>query len=103
MLSRYNYGLFIINVKAGDVLTSKNIGYCATIAWKLGYIDHVLRGEDLRVGKMNVFTDGWFCPIAKNNKELCEWLNNNPYGEEYRLMTKEEVVFLITNRQQGFL
>lgn len=103
MLSRYNYGLFIINVKAGDVLTTKNLGYAATVAWKLGYINCMLRDSNERYGKINAFTDGWFCPLARDKKAMCEWLNNNPYGEEYRLMTKEEVIFLISNRQQGFL
>lgn len=59
--------------------------------------------EPGRYGMMNVFTDGWFFPFANTDEETCEWLNNNPHKEEYRLLTKEEAIFLFTNRQQGFL
>ena len=105
MLSRNNFGLFIINIKAGNVLTTKNIGYAATVAWKLTYCNHQLTKpyENLRYGLTNVFTDGWFYPTSKNKEDLCEYLNNNLYGEKFRVITKEEVLFLISKRQQGFL
>lgn len=104
MLYRNNYGLFIINVKAGDVLTTKNLEYAATVAWKLTY-SLGFRGGRERSSITNVFTDGWTFPIpnSESYEEVCEWLNNNPYGDEYRLMTKEEVLFMISKRQQGFL
>ncbi len=114
MLSRNNYGLFIINVKAGDVINSKNIGYCANVAWKLTWQMKYFKNpvsknvkeqvfEFPKYSKTNVFTDGWVHPIGDSYEEVCEWLNNNPHGQEFRLMTKEEVVFLINNRKQGFL
>lgn len=103
MLSRNNFGLFIINVKAGNVLTTKRLGYAATLASKLTYINHLLQHSDFRYGVCDVFTDGWFYPAAKDKEGLCEYLNNNLHGEKFRLLTKEEVLFLISKRQQGFL
>lgn len=108
MLSRHNYGLFIINIKATDV--TKRPGYAATVAWKLGYTNHFLLSSVTKEGnqyqrytKTNFLTDGWVFPIGNTYEEVCEYLNNNPHGEKFRLMTKEEVIYLITNRQQGFL
>lgn len=114
MLRRHNVGLFIVNIKAGDIVNSKNIGYAATVAWKICYHISPLikpKNEDdgkfniacNKYGKVNVFTDGWFCPMGNTDEEVCKYLNNNPYGESYRLMTKEEVIYLILNRKQGFL
>lgn len=97
------HGIFIINTRVKDV--KERPGYAATVSWKIGYINHILAGEfsKHRYGVTNFLTDGWFCPLAKDIKDLCEWLNNNPYGESYRPMTKEEIVYLISTRQQGFL
>jgi hypothetical protein len=112
MLLRHNYGLYIINVKARNIRS--NPSYASTVAYKLGYQIHAWRntdnnGETTQNGRMtkyvkvNFLTDGWVCPIGNTYEEVCEYLNNNPYGEKFRLMTKEEVVFLITHRTQGFL
>lgn len=112
MLKRHNYGLFVINVKATDV--TKNPGYAATVAWKLVWnFEHARNPPSKGVEKQvfrwskysmcNFLTDGWVYPIGNTYEEMCEYLNNNPHGEKYRLMTKEEVIYLITNRKQGFL
>jgi hypothetical protein len=99
MLTRHNYGLFIINTKAGEI-TEKNVGYASTLAWKLCW---QISSKDMpKYGKVNVFTDGWFCPMGENYQEVCDYLNNNP-KETYRLMTKDEVLFILGTRQQGFL
>lgn len=108
MLSRNNFGLFIINSKVKQI-TEKNIGYAATVSWKLCYQHNYWKNngqepvEYNRYGKANFLTDGWFCPIGGTYKQVCEYLNNNPYGEKFRLMTKEEVLYIISNRKQGFL
>lgn len=98
MLSRNNYGLFIINVKA-DV--EKNPGYAATVSWKLCW--QITTRTMPKYGKVNFLTDGWVYPIAETEQGVCDYLNHNPHGEQFRLMTKEEVAYLIINRNQGFL
>jgi hypothetical protein len=107
MLRRNNYGLFIINTKVTDV--KKNPSYAATVAWKLCYQHNHWKNTNEEpqqfnvYGKVNFLTDGWFYPIGNTKEQVCEYLNNNPHGETFRLMTKEEVIYLITNRKQGFL
>lgn len=97
MLMRYNTGLFII--KAGiDVYTHNRIGYAATVCWKLIYS---LERSIPKYGRCNFLTDGWFYPMANTKEELCELLNNDKEG--FRVLTKEEVIYIIQNRQQGFL
>lgn len=103
-LSKHNFGLFIIRNTVENIESIKeNPSYAATVSFKLGYTNHKFINNDLRYGKINFLTDGWFCPLAKDAEGLCEYLNNNLHGDEYRLMTKEEVIYLISNRQQGFL
>ena len=108
MLTRYNVGLFII--KAGvNVFEPERIGYAATVCWKLAY--HMIPQSKIdksgtgyltgKYGKVSFLTDGWFCPLANTKKQLCEFLNNDERG--YRVMTKEEVIYILQNRQQGFL
>ncbi len=114
MLNRNNFGLYIINTKAGNFGDIKrNPGYAATVSWKLCYHNDPTKkqgtkSDQYRVSanrycKINFLTDGWICPIGQDYNEVCAYLNNNPYGETYRLMAKEEVIFLITTRKQGFL
>jgi hypothetical protein len=89
------------------------VGYASTVAWKLGYHNQTLvntiggkvteRFDFPRYGKFNFLTDGWFFPIGHNYEEVCNYLNNNPHGETFRIMTKEEVVYIINNRKQGFI
>lgn len=104
MLLENNIGLFIINNKA-DVF--KNVNYAATVSWKLCY--QINSPNISRFGRCNFLTDGWFAPLYNDqikvdtHEELVVWLNNNPYKDEYRLMTKEEVLYLIQNRNQGFI
>jgi hypothetical protein len=108
MLSRHNYGLFIIDNRVKQI-TEKNVGYAATVSWKLGWhLNHWRnsdgkRGSFNKYGKMNFLTDGWFSPMGDTYEEVCEYLNNNPHGQRFRLMSKEEVLFIISHRQQGFL
>lgn len=112
MLKRHNYGLYVINVKATDV--TQNPGYAATVSWKLVWNFEKVKNPVFKGGGGEVFTwakysmcnfltDGWVFPIGDSYEDVCEYLNNNPHGEQFRLMTKEEVIYLITNRQQGFL
>ena len=97
MLTRYNTGLFII--KAGvNVYTHERVGYAATVCWKLIYS---LERTIPKYGRCNFLTDGWFYPMANTKEELCEILNNDKDG--YRILTKDEVKYIINNRQQGFL
>lgn len=96
-LVKNNYGLFIINDKVKDV--TKRPGYAATLCWKLGYTHTRSGGYTMT----NFLTDGWTNHIGDTKQAVCEYLNNNPYGQKYRLMTKEEIIYLISNRNQGFL
>jgi hypothetical protein len=115
MLRKNNYGLFIIKSTVKDV--RERPGYAATVAWKLGYCYHTFKypifdnkGKEYdekkftfqKYGKMNFLTDGWYYPIGDNYKDILEYLNNNPNGDKFRLMTKDEVIFLLTERKQGF-
>lgn len=95
LLDKYNYGLYIINDKA-DVV--KNPDYAATVSWKLGWHLFVARPEIPKYGKINFLTDGWFDAIGHNDEEVCEYLNNNPYGYKFRIMTQEEVIYIMTHR-----
>ena len=90
-----NFGLFIIRATCTDIVSDVN--YAATVSFKIGY---QMSGER-KYGLINFLTDGWFNPMANTLAELCDLLNNDIDG--YRLMTKEEVCFLITYRKQGFL
>jgi len=115
MLTKNNYGLFIINSKVKDV--RERPGYAATVAWKLGYCYHTFKNPEFthkgekcggekftfqKYGKVNFLTDGWYYPIGSNYKDVLEYLNNNSNGDKFRLMTKDEVIFLLTQRNQGF-
>jgi len=112
MLDRNNYGLFIINSKVKEI-TKENIGYAATVSWKLTWnlgviINHsdnkkVVAKEWSKYTMTNFLTDGFTYPLSYSKEGVCDFLNNDPDGEKYRLMTKEEVLFIISNRKQGFL
>ena len=102
-LSEFNVGTYIINDKA-DV--ENNVGYSVTVTWKLvwqmKYIKEVNIANDKKVtlpkyGKCNVLSDGWTHWIG-GKAQLCEWLNNNPHGEKYRILTPEELQYMIANR-----
>lgn len=108
-LSEFNVGTYVIRHKTGkgyiaDVEANPN--YCATVVWKLvyqlGYAVNNLQGEKVKVefpkyGLCNVLTDGWTHWVG-SKEELCDYLNNNPYGETYRILTKEELFYIIENR-----
>lgn len=108
MLSRNNYGLFIINSRVKEV-TNENVVYAATVSWKLSYDSRYFVSSPIdntktirrfeKYGITNFLTDGWYCPVGSTHEAVCEYLNSN----KYRLMTKEEVLFIISKRQQGFL
>jgi hypothetical protein len=111
MLKRNNFGLFIIDSRVTDV--RKNPSYAAGVAYKLGYNmfswinlhykgETTQRGNLKRYGKINFLTDGLFLGLGDTVEEVCDDLNNNPL-RKFRLMTKDEVIFLITHRDQGFL
>ena len=94
-LEKNNFGLFIIRYFDEDIKT--NVGYAATVSYKLSYQHH----RDFKYGLVNFLSDGWFNPVCKTKEELCEILNTDKHG--YRLLTKEEVIYIINNRSQGFL
>lgn len=107
IIKKYNFGLYLINDKA-DVVRNPN--YAATVAWKLCWTNdrkpkdipteeekkHLVRYN--RYCKVNFLTDGWICPVGNSYEEVCEYLNNNPHGEKYRIMTKDELFYIINNR-----
>lgn len=110
ILDKYNFGLYLINDKA-DVV--KNPDYSATVSWKLSwnimvikqpelnFIDKERRGKRFEIpkyGKVNFLTDGWYCPIGDTKQDICDYLNNNKYGEKFRIMTKEELIHIINHR-----
>lgn len=106
-----SYGLFIINTK-GDVNT--NPSYAATVSWKLTWTLETSYGPEVndngakvfkfnKYTKTNFLTDGLAYSIGNTIEEVCDYLNNNEYGQHFRPMTKKEVLFLIKTRNQGFL
>lgn len=105
ILNKYNYGLYLINDKA-DVV--KNPDYAATVSWKLTWnsgvivnnIDNkkIVSESWCKYSITNFLTDGWTYPISSKKEEVCEYLNNNPYGHKFRIMTKEEVIYIMTHR-----
>ena len=103
ILQKYNFGLYLINDKA-DVV--KNPDYAATVSWKLGWNLGVTTGRiTVKVAKWpkysicNFLTDGWTYPIGNSYEEVCDYLNNNPHGEKYRIMTKDELFYIINHRR----
>jgi hypothetical protein len=107
MLKKNNFGLFIIDSRVTDV--RKNPSYAAGVAYKLGYNMFSVRNANnkgetnlKRYGKINFLTDGLFLGLGDTIEEVCNDLNNNPH-RKFRLMSKDEVLFLITHRDQGFL
>jgi hypothetical protein len=97
MLTRHNFGLFIIKLTASEDIR-ENVGFNSTVSFKLGY---QMSTKIKKYGRTNFLTDGWFCDLADTIEELCDILNNDPWG--YRLLTKEEVIYMIDQREQGFL
>ena len=113
ILKKYNFGLYIINDKA-DVMARPD--YAATVAWKLGWSLGVAKNADFylkgvkhkgetfewpKYNKINFLTDGWIFPIGDTKEGVCNYLNNNEYGEKYRIMTKEELLYIINNRSNS--
>ena len=107
LISKNDIGLYIIKDKV-DVF--KNPSYAATVAfkisWTLGVYVNELKGEKMRneypkYGLTNFLTDGRYCPIGNTYQDICDYLNNNPYGEKYRIMTKEELFYIIENRNNS--
>lgn len=94
-LNANNFGLFIIRATCTDIV--ENVNYAATVSFKIGFSNK----SERKYGLINFLTDGWFNPMADDLDELCDLLNNDIDG--YRLLTKEEVCFMITYRKQGFL
>lgn len=82
----------------------KDPGYASTVSWKLGFqisLKSLKKSAD-KYGKINFLTDGWFCPLANNYENLADYLNGDEGSVGYRPMTKEEVIYLINQRDQGF-
>jgi hypothetical protein len=101
MLNKNNFGLYII--RAYDSNIKENVSYASTVSYKLGYINHRLVESKKRYGLISFLTDGWFLPVAENDQDICDYLNNLPEGQKFRLLTKEEVIYMIKHRTQGFL
>lgn len=112
ILTKHNTGLYLINDKASVI---DNPDYAATVSWKitwnLGVVTNSLNGKRYiaaewpKYSLTNFLTDGWTHPIGNNYEEVCKYLNNNPHGEKYRIMTKEELFYIInhrTNQKQLF-
>jgi len=105
IIRKHNFGLYIINDNA-DVVNRPD--YSATVSWKLtwnlGVAINYVSGKKVRAkewpkySKCNFLTDGWVCPLGDSYEEVCEYLNNNPHGEKYRIMTKEELFYMINHR-----
>lgn len=108
ILKKYNFGLYIINDKA-DVVDRPD--YAATVAWKLTYnlqvVVNNVKGKKEVVKEWpkhsitNFLTDGWAYPIGNTLEEVCEYLNNNPQGTKFRIMTKDELFYIINNRSNS--
>lgn len=108
-LSEFNSGTYIIrhtNKSKYRTNVMHRPDYAATVTWKLvyqmGYAINNIKGEKIKIkfpkyGLCNVLTDGWTYWVG-SKEELCNYLNNNPYGNTYRVLTKEELYYIIENR-----
>lgn len=105
VLSSFNVGMYIINDKAN---VENNVGYAVTVTWKIvyqmRYMTNTLGGKNEVIkagntrGLCNVLTDGWTNWLAHNKEDLCVWLNDNPYGEKFRILTPEELNYMLAHR-----
>lgn len=105
LMSKFNYGMYIINNKV-DVIA--NPDYAATVVWKLVYqfsrqtykhSKYKYNYEHLpENGLCNILTDGWTYWVG-SKQDLCDYLNNNPYGEKYRILTKAELDYILNHRK----
>ena len=86
-------GMYIIRETSPK--DSKNLGFAATVAFKIGWNAHV-NGE---YGLISHFTDGMYMKYG-TKEELCEKLNNDVAG--YRPLTKQEYLKILKNTDQGF-
>lgn len=98
-LSEFNVGTYIIKDGA-DVIT--NLNWSTTVVYKLVWQITLQRPfkdkvKVLKYGMCNALTDGWTYWIG-DKKELCDYLNNGPYGDKYRILTLEEMIYIIKNR-----
>lgn len=90
LLKKYNTGLYII--KDGTDVTLRP-GYAATVSFKLVY--HHLDGRTVR-GLCNFLTDGW-TQLIGSEQNICDFLNHGSF-QKYRIMTKEELIYIIENK-----
>ncbi len=77
---------------------SDNLNFARTVTYKIGFDNN---DKEKPVNKISCLTDGWVCPIAKDEKEFAEYLNNDEHG--FRPLTKEEYLAMINSTNQGFL
>ena len=95
ILNDYNYGLFLIKAET-DIY--KRPDYAATVIYKLGYTILPKSKGIPKYGLSSAITDGWFNPVANNDEEMCEWLNNNKHGVKYRILKYEELEYILKHR-----
>lgn len=89
------------------VLQNKNVNYAATVVSKFVWqiemsqvVKHMNLGKKIRLpkyGLSNALTDGWTHWIG-SKEEVCEFLNENTFGTQYRILTPEELIYIIQNR-----
>ena len=94
--SELKCGMFLIRNDASRPF--KNVGFATTVVFKVGF--EMNPKDDKKYGLISVLTDGRYCPIAKDLKELAEYLNKDERG--YRPITKDEFIELLNSSNQGF-
>jgi len=87
-------GMFII--RNSSLKKSNDLSFARTVTFKIGFSHE----SEKKYGICNFLTDGFYVGIAKDKKDLCEWLNNDEIG--YRPLTKDEVIEMIKSTNQGF-
>ena len=85
----------ILIIRESSPLGSTDIKFARTVTYKIGFSNQV--SEKTRYGKISIFTDGWFCPIANTAQEFADYLNNDEYG--YRPLTKNEALLLLNDAE----
>ena len=102
-ISEFNVGLYVIEDRADVVkFSGVGVGCVWKLVYQVGYTVNNLQGQKVQVkfpkyGLCNALTDGWTYWVG-SKEQLCTYLNDNPHGVKYRILTKEELLYIINHR-----
>lgn len=92
-LNEFNFGVHVIKDPAN---VFKRTGYSCTVTYKLVW-QIAGNGGINKYGLCNSLTDGWTHWIG-DKQELCDYLNDNPNGHTYRIITPTELKYMINSK-----